>query len=163
MKVSVLSMFTAFAIILSYIESFIPVAGIPGVKLGLANLAIVLVIYYLGAKEALIVNVVRIVIVGFLFGNLFTILYSISGALFSMAAMVIMKKTDRFHMQSVSIAGGVAHNIGQIIIAAYMVETYSVIYYVPVLIVSGVVTGIAIGVVSQIIYERTKPLVSQYL
>lgn len=156
MRVSVLSMFTAIAIVLSYIESFIPVIGIPGVRLGLANLAIVLVIYYLGAKEALLVNVARILVVGFLFGNMFSIFYSIAGALFSMAAMIHTKKLGKLHLQSVSIVGGVAHNVGQIIVAAFAVSTYGVIYYVPVLIISGIITGLAIGIIANIIFERTK-------
>lgn len=163
MKVSVLSMFTAFAIILSYVESFIPVAGIPGVKLGLANLAIILVIYFLGTKEAVMVNIARILIVGFMFGSLFTIGYSIAGATCSLVVMTLVKKTDKFHMQTVSIAGGVAHNIGQLAVAAFAVNNYSVYYYVPVLIVSGVITGVAIGIVSDIIYNRTKPIISKYL
>lgn len=163
MKVSILSMFTAFAIILSYVESFIPVAGIPGVKLGLANLAILLALYFLGTKEAALVNVVRIIVVGFLFGNLFSIIYSIAGAIFSLAVMAVLKKTDKFHLQTVSIAGGVFHNIGQIIIAAFVVETYSVINYMPVLIISGIITGIAIGIVADIIYNRTKPIMNKYL
>lgn len=156
MKVSVLSMFTAVAIILSYIESFIPVIGIPGVRLGLANIAIVLLIYYMGVKEALLVNIVRILIIGVLFGNMFTIIYSIAGAAFSMIAMVILKKTGKMHIQSVSIAGGIAHNIGQLIIAAFTVTAYGVIYYAPVLMASGIVTGMFNGIIANIIYKRTR-------
>lgn len=163
MKVSVLAMFSAFAIVLSYVESFIPVAGIPGVKLGIANLAIILVMYFLGTKAAGLVNVVRIVVVGFMFGNLFSILFSIAGALFSIGAMAVVKKTDKFKLQTVSVAGGVAHNIGQLIVAVFVVDNYSVIYYVPALIISGIVTGIVVGIVADIIYNRTKSIINKYL
>lgn len=155
MRISVLSMFTAFAIVLSYVESLFPTIGIQGVKLGLANLAVVLVIYMLGVKEAAIVNGVRIVAVGFMFGNLFSIVYSMAGALFSLIAMAGLKKTGKFHIPTVSIAGGVAHNIGQLIIAALVVESYSIVYYMPILIISGIITGIAIGIIADIINKRT--------
>lgn len=157
-KLSYMSVFTAFAVILSYIEVLIPFNfGIPGVKLGLANLAIVLALFYLGTKEALIINVVRIIIIGLLFGNLFSILFSLSGGILSFLVMYIFKKTKFFNIVSISAAGGVAHNAGQLIVASIVVNTYSILYYIPVLIVAGLVTGILIGVVASIIRTKLKP------
>lgn len=161
MKLSVLSMFTAFALILSYVESFIPVVGIPGARIGLANIAIIIVLYTVGVKEAMIVNAVRILLAGFMFGNLFSIFYSFAGAIFSIVGMYLLKKTDKFNISSVSIIGGVFHNIGQLIVASIVVKTYSIIYYIPILIIFGLVTGIAIGIVSNIIMKRTATILSR--
>lgn len=155
-KISILSLFSAFAIILSYIESFFPVIGISGVKLGLANLAVVLAMYLLGYKEAFFINIIRIILVGAMFGNLFGILFSISGAAISFVAMALLKMTKKFSIVSVGIVGGVFHNIGQIVVAAFVVDTFNVIVYVPILIFSGIITGLIIGILVQIIYSRTK-------
>lgn len=157
-KISILSLFSAFAIILSYVESFIPVVGIPGVKLGLANLAVVLAMYLLGYKEAFFINIIRIILVGAMFGNLFGILFSISGAAISFIVMALLKMTKKFSIVSVGIVGGVFHNIGQIVVAAFVVNTFNVIVYVPVLIFSGIITGLIIGMLVQIIYARTKTI-----
>ncbi len=156
-KIAIVGVISAFAIILGYVESLISLGFfIPGVKLGLANLAIVTVMYIYGNKEAFTVNFIRILISGLLFTNIFSILFSLAGAVISFAVMAILKKTDKFSVMGVSIAGGVSHNVGQIIIAAFVVETYSVIYYVPVLMVSGIVTGMIIGVVSGILIKYLK-------
>lgn len=157
-KISMLALFSAFAIILSYVESFLPVTGIPGVKLGLANFAVVLVMYLLSNREALLINVVRIVLVGSMFGNISGILFSISGAVISFGVMVIFKKTGLFSIIPVAITGGVFHNIGQIIVAALVVDTFNIVIYIPALIVSGIITGFIIGILSQIIYSRTKDI-----
>lgn len=156
-KLAHMSVFTAFAIILSYIEMLIPFNfGIPGVKLGLANLAVVLALYYLGTKEALFINVVRIIIVGLLFGNAFSILFSLSGGMISFVFMFICKKLKLFSIISVSAVGGVFHNVGQLIVAAFVVSTYSIMYYVPILIITGLITGIVIGIVASIIKSKIK-------
>lgn len=147
-RVSLTAMFIAFAVILSYVESFIPVIGIPGAKLGLANLAIIIVLYLEGIKEAAICNCIRILIIGAMFGNLFSILFAMAGAFISLTIMYILKKTDRFSIITVSICGGVFHNIGQLIVASFVVETYSVIVYLPVLILLGSITGSFIGILS---------------
>lgn len=155
-KISLLALFTAFAVILGYVESFIPSIGIPGVKLGLANLAVLLALYYLGVFEGITVSMVRILIIGMFFGNLFSILFSVAGALISYLIMVAIKKINNISIITVGIFGGVFHNIGQIIVAIYVVETYQVIYYLPVLIISGIITGAIIGIISKMIYVRTK-------
>lgn len=138
----------ALALILSYVESLIPFSfGIPGIKLGLPNLIVLLLLYERaeGAREALLVNALRIVLSGFLFSNLYTILYALSGAAFSFLALLMGKKCGRFSMIGVSVLGGVFHNIGQMIVAMLVVETFAVSYYAPFLIAAGTVTGALLG------------------
>ena len=152
-KVAIFGVFTALALIFSYVELLIPINfGIPGAKLGLANLMTVLVLYKMGIKEAL--SVTRIILSGFMFGNLFGILYSLSGGLLSFLVMVLLKKSDRFSVAGVSIGGGTAHNIGQLLVAMVVVQTYQVGYYLPVLLVAGEVTGLLIGLVAKEVLKR---------
>lgn len=154
-KVAYFGVFAALALIFSYVESLIPFQiGIPGVKLGLANLITVTALYKMGIKEAAILSVLRIVLSGFLFANLFSILYSMAGGLLSLLVMAVLKKRGSFGVFGVSMAGGVAHNIGQIIIAMLVVETFSVVYYVPVLMIAGLVTGFVIGLLAQEMLRR---------
>lgn len=158
-KVAYFGVFVALALIFSYLESLIPFhIGIPGVKLGLANLIIVIVLYKMDIKAAYLLSVARIVLAGFLFGNLFSILYSLAGGLLSLTVMVLLKKKGGFSIMGVSIAGGVAHNIGQMIVAMIVVETYSVIYYIPVLLIAGLVTGLIIGIASAEMLKRLTKL-----
>lgn len=138
----------ALALILSYVESLIPFSfGIPGIKLGLPNLIVLLLLYAGDKKEALLVNVLRIVLSGFLFSNLYAILYALSGAAFSFAAMLIGKKWGRLSMIGVSVLGGVFHNMGQLVMAALVVETFGVFYYLPFLLAAGTATGALLGFV----------------
>ena len=154
-KVAIFGVFTALALIFSYVELLIPINfGIPGAKLGLANLMTVLVLYKMGIKEALALSVTRIILSGFMFGNLFGILYSLSGGLLSFLVMVLLKKSDRFSVAGVSIGGGTAHNIGQLLVAMVVVQTYQVVYYLPVLLVAGEVTGLLIGLVAKEVLKR---------
>ena len=149
-KTAYLDIVAAVAIIFGYVESLIPVfVGIPGIKLGLANLAVLLILEKYSMKEAALVSVVRIVVIGFLFGNLFSILYSLAGAALSLTVMTILLRKGNFSLIGVSVAGGVTHNIGQLIVAAIVVENLSVFFYFPVLMVSGVITGILIGWLTQ--------------
>lgn len=155
LKVAFFGVFTAFAIILGYVELLIPVSvGVPGVKLGLANLAVVVILYKMGRREAFLLSVSRILLSGFLFGNMFAILYSLVGGMVSLSVMAIFKKTEKFSVIGVSMAGGVFHNVGQLAVAMAVVETYQVGYYLPVLIVSGVVTGTLIGFVGKGVLDR---------
>ncbi|EDN77295.1 Holliday junction DNA helicase RuvA [Mediterraneibacter gnavus ATCC 29149] len=155
-KTAYFGVFTSLALILSYVETLIPISfGIPGIKLGLANLVIVIVLYTYGGKEAFLLSVTRILLSGFLFGNLSMILYSMAGGVFSLAIMVLLRRTGGFSIQGVSIAGGVFHNIGQLLLAMMIVETYQVGYYFPVLLISGLVTGLLIGIVSSEVLKRT--------
>lgn len=154
-KAAYFGVFTALALIFSYVETLIPIHfGIPGIKLGLANLLIVVFLYKRNAKEALLLSVVRIILSGFMFANLFSILYSLAGGILSLAVMEFLKKKDSFSVIGVSIAGGVAHNTGQLIVAMLVVETYRVGYYFPVLLIAGVVTGMVIGLVANEVLKR---------
>ena len=149
--------FTALALIFSYVESLIPIHfGVPGIKLGLANLLIVIFLYKRNAKEALLLSIVRIVLAGFMFANLFSILYSLAGGILSLAVMAFLKKRGTFSVIGVSIAGGVCHNLGQLLVAMLAVETYQVGYYLPVLLIAGIVTGMLIGIVAAEVLKRLK-------
>ena len=130
--------------------------GIPGVKLGLANIVIVIALYRMPAGEAYLLSVVRVVLSGFLFGNLMSILYSLAGGLLSLTVMWGLKHVKSVSVLGVSIAGGVFHNIGQLLAAALVVETYGVFSYVPVLLVSGLVTGLVIGLASGEMLKRIR-------
>lgn len=154
-KTAQLGVYIALAMILSYVESLIPFSfGVPGIKLGLTNVVTVIMMYTYGIPGALGVAVLRAVLSGFMFGNAFSIIYSVAGCVLSFIFMYILKKTNHFAIISVSAAGGVMHNVGQLIVAANVVKTYSVIYYAPLLIIAGVFTGIIIGIVSDEIVKR---------
>ena len=156
-RVAYFGVFTALALMFSYIETMIPIQfGVPGIKLGFANIMIVIMLYKSSAKEALLLSIVRIMLSGFLFGNLSSILYSIAGGVFSLGIMTLLKKQGSFSVIGVSVAGGVSHNVGQLIVAMLVVETYQVGYYFPVLLVAGVLTGLGIGVVSQEVLKRIR-------
>lgn len=158
-KVAYFGVLTALALIFSYIETLIPIHfGIPGVKLGFANLIIVIALYKMGIKEAYTLSIVRVILAGFIFGNLFSILYSLAGGLLSLTMMAVLKKTEKYSVFGVSMAGGVFHNIGQLIMAAIVLESFSIAYYFPILLVSGVVTGLLIGLVSNEMLKRLKKL-----
>lgn len=158
-KAAYLGVFAALAMIFSYLESLIPLPiGIPGIKLGLANLLVVVAMYKIGEKEAFAISIVRIILSGFLFANLFSIIYSLAGGILSFFVMWLLKKQGSFSVFGVSMAGGVSHNVGQILIAMYVVETFSVAYYIPVLLVAGLLTGFVIGVGACEILKRLNSL-----
>ena len=139
--------FTALALILGYVELLIPIHfGIPGAKLGLANLITILL------------SVARVVLGGFIFSNLFSILYSLAGGILSLIVMGILKKTGKFTVVGVSVCGGVFHNVGQLAVAMAVVQTYEVGYYFPVLLIAGLLTGMLIGMISAEVLKRTKNL-----
>ena len=158
-KTAYLGVFAAVAIIFGYVESLFPFfAGIPGIKLGLANLAVLFILEKYTWKEAALVSAVRILVIGFLFGNMFSILYSLAGAALSLAVMTLMKKRSGFSILGVSVSGGVSHNIGQLIVAALIVENAAFLYYAPVLIISGVITGLLIGLLTREVAKRIPDL-----
>ena len=152
-KITLLAMCIALAMILSYVESMIPSPGIPGVKLGLANIVVVFALYKLGWGEAAGISLLRVFLVSLLFGHAASLMYSASGAVLSLAGMILLKKTDRLSCVAVSVIGGVLHNAGQILMARLLMGP-NVIYYLPVLVLSGTVAGVAIGVVSALIVRR---------
>ena len=154
-KLSYLGLFAAVAIIFGYVESLIPFfAGIPGMKLGLANLAVLFILEKYTWKEAALVSVVRIIVIGFMFGNLFSILYSLAGAALSLTVMTLMKRFSGFSLLGISVAGGVSHNIGQLIIASLITMTSGLIYYAPARLISGVITGLLIGTLTNEVLKR---------
>lgn len=154
-KTAYLGLFSAIAIIFGYVESLIPVfAGTPGIKLGLANLAVLFILQRYTWKEAALVSLVRILVIGFLFGNLFSIAYSLAGAVLSLTVMTLMKKYSGFSLSGISVAGGVTHNIGQLLVAILIVENFSLMYYAPVLLISGVITGLIIGILTTEVQKR---------
>lgn len=151
-KITLLSVMTTLALILSYVETLIPVfVGIPGVKLGLTNLVTVFLLYRATTKDALLVSVMRVLLAGFLFGNLMSIWFSLVGTLFSIFMMHFLMRVDGFSMIGVSVAGACMHNIGQLAVAFFVVQTARLIYYFPILMISAVVTGFLIGIVSKLL------------
>lgn len=157
-RIARLGFLTAVGLIASYIELLVPVPlGVPGVKLGLANMVIVWALYILGPLEALLVNGMRILLSGFLFGNLSMILFSLAGALVSFLGMWIVKRSGKFGVVGVSVVGGVMHNVGQLLVAVFVLETTGLLYYYgPVLLVAGVITGMLIGVITVEVLKRVR-------
>jgi len=146
-KVTFLGLLIAAAMMLSYIEALIPFYfAIPGIKLGLANAAILVTLYMYGWKEAFLVNVTRILLMGVLFGNIYSFLFSISGGILSMAVMATFLYSRKFSILGVSVAGGIFHNIGQIIFGVIFFRINEFLYYIPVLLLSGLITGALIGI-----------------
>ncbi len=158
-KVATYGLLVALAFILSYIESLFPLAvAIPGIKLGLANLVVITALYKMGVKEAFVLSIIRIILVGFTFGNASTMMFSMVGGLLSWLLMVIFQKLKLFSMIGVSIIGGIAHNIGQIVVAIFVVHTIDMIYYLPFLLLFGVIMGALIGILGTIIIKRIKTM-----
>ena len=156
-KIATLALAIALAMILSFVESQIPAfVAIPGVKVGLANIAVVFVLYKLGWKEAVLISLVRVFMVSVLFGTAVSLFYSVAGAVLSLTGMVRLKRTGLFSTVAVSVTGGVLHNVGQILMACLLLETNVIVYYLPFLILSGVIAGVVIGVVSAIMVDRVQ-------
>ena len=154
-RVAISALFASLALIFSYIEAILPAApGIPGIKLGIANLVVIIAMYRLNSRYALTVNLIRIFLAGFMFSGLYGAIYSLCGCILSFAVMYLLKKSDAFSVVGVSMGGGVAHNIGQLSIAAILVSSPQIFYYLPVLIISGTVSGILIGWLGWILLEH---------
>lgn len=156
-KLTTLAITVSLALILSFIESRIPAfVAIPGIKVGLANIAVIFTLYKIGYKEAIVVSIIRVLLVSFLFGTPVSLIYSITGAVFSLVTMMLLKRLTPLSEVTVSVSGGVMHNVGQITAASFMLSTNVVIYYLPFLLISGTIAGIAIGVASAILVKRIK-------
>lgn len=154
-KTALLGMLVALAFVLSYIETLIPVnLGIPGAKLGLANLVVMVALYTLGTKEAFGLSMVRILLTGLTFSSMAAMLYSFAGGLLSFAVMALMKKTKKLSVTGVSVLGGIAHNAGQIFVAMWILDTTTLIYYLPVLAITGVASGTVIGLLAVMVIRR---------
>ena len=152
--IAISAAFIAISMIFSYIEAILPSIGIPGVKLGLANIIIIVVMYKMDMRYAIVINVARILLSSLMFSGVFAMLYSLAGTFFSMAVMFLLKKSGKFSIIGVSFAGGVAHNFGQILVAAFVIENARIFVYFPVLVFSGLISGIAIGIIAYILVKR---------
>ena len=153
-RLVLLAMLTAVAMILSYVESLLPSVGIPGVKMGLANIAVIFALFRFGWKEAAALSLVRVVLVSLLFGSVGAMLYSLAGAVLSLAVMALLRWIDRFSTVGVSVAGGVAHNAGQILMAMLILQTKQLFGYLPVLAVSGIAGGVLTGLAAALLIRR---------
>ena len=151
-RIAACGVLTALALIFSYIEFLVPLPiAIPGIKLGLANIVCLVCLYALGEKHAFLINVTRIALAALLFGSVFSALYALAGGIVSFAVMALLKRTKRFSVCGVSMAGGVFHNLAQLAVAGLLVESAQVFYYFPVLLLSGMATGIGIGILATLI------------
>ena len=153
-KTVLLALLTAAAMILSYVESLLPSPGVPGVKLGLANIAVIFALYRLGGREAAAVSLVRVGMVGLLFGSPGALFYSAAGAVLSLLVMALLRRTDLFSPVGVSVAGGVSHNAGQVLMAMLLLETRQLIWVLPVLVLSGLAGGVLVGLTAALLIKR---------
>lgn len=159
-RLAFLGLCASVALVFSYIEALIPpiISSVPGIKLGLPNIAIIFVLYKFGLRDAAAVSFVRIVIVSLLFGNAFALAYSVAGAVLSLAVMALLKKLDILSTVGVSVAGGIFHNVGQILVAMAVLGTAELGYYLIVLAISGTVAGIFVGVCGSLAIARLKKI-----
>ncbi|MBQ8414487.1 MAG: Gx transporter family protein [Clostridia bacterium] len=152
-----ISALVAVAMILSYVESMIPAfVAVPGVKVGLSNIATVFALYALGWPYAIGISVVRVFLSSLLFGNFVGMIYSLSGAALALVSMILLKKLDIFSTVGISVVGGVCHNIGQIIAACIVMETAAIAVYIIPLLFSGTIAGVVIGLIAGNLVERVK-------
>ena len=161
LKTALYGMLIALALLLGYVETMLPSLGLPGVKLGLGNLVTMTGLYTVGITGTVLVSAVRILVTGFTFGNLFSMLYSFGGWLVSILVMALCRKGNWFSPVGISILGGAAHNLGQLTVAAFVVKQVGVFSYFPVLLVSGTAAGMAIGIVGGLIVERIGPYIKK--
>lgn len=161
-KLVLLSLFVTVALVLSYIESMIPplYPAVPGIKMGLANIVILVCLYLFSVKEAIVLSLMRIFVSALLFGNVMSMIYSLAGAILSLVVMTSLKKTNLFSMLGVSVAGAVCHNLGQVLVAIVVLENIQIGYYMIILcgtgVVAGILTGIAGGLVTKYLNKAIK-------
>lgn len=154
-QITTMGMLVALAMVLGFVETLIPInLGIPGMKLGLANIVVVIALFLFDIKTAVVVSILRIILIAMTFGNMSMMFYSIAGASLSLLSMIAISKIKSFSLISVSIVGGIMHNVGQIICAAFVVRTNGVFIYLPVLMIAGLVSGALIGIVAGLISVR---------
>lgn len=160
---SIYAMFLALSMILGYVEAQLPTPiPIPGVKLGLANLVSILTLFSIGPIPTAMISFLRIILLSVLFGNNLTLSYSLSGFLCSFLMMILFKKFFRFSAVSVSLIGGIFHNVGQVLMAAYLLKNAALWYYLPYLLIAGSVAGVTIGVLGGVLIKRLSPFFRQY-
>lgn len=159
-KTAFLGVVTSVALVLSYLEAILPplYAAVPGVKVGLPNLVIIFILYKYSFKEAFSISIVRVLIVALLFGNVMTLAYSTAGAILSIIVMVLLKKTDKFSTVGVSIAGGVAHNAGQVLVAIFLLDSTQIGYYMIILAITGTIAGVFIGLAGGLLIKKFRKI-----
>ncbi len=155
-KTALYGLMIALAFIFSYIESLFPVVGIPGVKLGLANLVVLVTLVLLRPRDALAISCLRILLVGFTFGSPASMLYSLAGGLVSLGVMILFRRSEKFSILGVSVAGGVSHNLAQLAVAAAVLRTPQIVWYLPILLLSGLLTGALIGVAARLCLPKLR-------
>ncbi len=156
-RVAVCAVLVTLSMLLSYIDSLIPIfPQFPGIRLGLANIVILSALYMLPEGYALLINIIRVLLAGLLFTGVTGMMYSLSGALLSFLVMYLLKKSGLFSIIGVSLAGGAVHNAGQLLVAILLISNTGVLYYLPVLTLTGILTGILTGFISHILIQRLK-------
>ena len=155
-RVASLGVFTALALLLSYVEFLLPplFVAVPGIKIGLPNVIIILALYMVGLRSAIAISLLRVILSSILFGNAMVFAYSIAGAILSITVMAILKKTDILSPVGVSVAGGVAHNLGQTIVAVILLDTPQIAYYMIVLTLTGIASGAFVGLLGGFLMKR---------
>ena len=155
-KLTFLGIFTALAMLLSYVEFLIPplFSAVPGIKLGLPNVVIIFILYRFGLWDAASISFIRLALSALLFGSVITLAYSFAGALLSLSVMALLKKLNLFSTVVVSIAGGICHNIGQILVAMLLLDTPQIAYYLIVLAITGTISGAFIGLCGALMIKR---------
>ncbi len=154
-RIAYRGVFIALGLVLSYLESFVPVSALaPGIKIGLANIVTVFSLYKLGTKDAIYISLGRIILSAVLFGGLVSGIYSLAGAALSMTVMIILKKIHFFSVMGVSIAGGVMHNLGQILLATLILNNKGLFYYMGILLITGSLAGTVIGILAGKMLKR---------
>ncbi len=155
-RTAFLGVLTSVALVLSYVEAVLPPlwSAVPGIKIGLPNIIIIFLLYRFGIKEAAVVSVLRIFIVALLFGNVMTLAYSVAGAALSLVLMAVLKHFNLFSVTGVSVVGGVAHNLGQILVAIFLLNSVQLGYYMAVLAVTGTVAGVFTGIAGSLLLKR---------
>lgn len=149
-KIAYSSMLVALSLIFSYVEAILPFSfGMPGIKLGLANLVVLTGLYFFPPVQVFVILTVRIVLAAFMFGNMTSLMYSLAGGIAGFFVMLLIKRLKGFSITGVSIAGGVTHNLGQLVVAALVLQSLSIVYYLPFLLIGGAVSGMLIGIVGQ--------------
>lgn len=161
-EVALCGLMIAAAFIFSYVESMIPInLGVPGVKAGLANLVTIVSLFLLGAKRTAAITLIRVALVGFTFGSLSMMMYGMAGAVLSFTVMVLLRKTDILGIEGISISGGIAHNVGQLAVAAMVLESGRIFYYLPILLIAGAIAGLVIGIAGALMIVRLRPLIDK--
>lgn len=156
-RLAYLAVTISVAMVLSFVESRLPAfVAVPGVKVGLANIAVIFALYKFGAKEAVAISLIRVALVALLFGSFVSLLYSVAGAVLSLSGMLLLKKLTGLSEVGVSVCGGVLHNVGQIAVACVIMQTNVIVYYLPFLLLSGTVAGVVIGLASAMLIKKIK-------